>query len=125
MKKVCIYILLILTAAENTELHQLFKLPVLFQHFAEHKQLNSHVGLIDFLSMHYWGDDLNEGDNERDMQLPFKKLDIHQLHVYFLPTLRIYTVKTCIQPLKISHPVYQHFYFPNPALSSPFRPPCA
>jgi hypothetical protein len=125
VKKVCIYILLILTAAENTELHQLFKLPILFQHFAEHKQLNSQVGVIDFLSMHYWGDDRNNNDDERDMQLPFKKLDVHPLHIYFLPTLRIYAVKTCIQPLKISHPVYQHFYFPNPALSSPFRPPCA
>ncbi len=125
MKKVCIYILLLFIAAENTELHQLLKLPILFQHLAEHQQLDSRVGLVDFLSMHYWGDDQNDDDDERDMQLPFKKLDVHTLQVYFLPTLRTYAIKACIQPLKISHPVYQHLYFPNPALSSPFRPPCA
>jgi hypothetical protein len=125
VKKVCVYILLLLIVADITELHQLIKLPVLFQHFAEHKQRNHNVSFTDFLSMHYWGDDLNDDDNDRDMQLPFKKLDAHPTHVMYLPSVRILVTTVPTQRIMVSyHPVYQHEYFPNPALASPFRPPC-
>ena len=121
----CIYILLVLLAADTTELHQLFKRPVLFQHYAEHKQLDDSVSFTEFLSMHYWGNDLNDNDNDRDMQLPFKKLDAHAPHFVFAPTLRAYITRSPGLRIIISYAVYQHQYFPNPALSSPFRPPCA
>lgn len=124
MKKVCAYILLLLIAANNTELHQLLKLPVLFQHFAEHKQRDSKVSVVAFLSMHYWGDDLNDDDNDRDMQLPFKK-DVHQLQVFFMPVIRAITIKAFVQPVRANYAAYGHLYSPNPSLSSPFRPPCA
>lgn len=125
MKNVLVYILLLLVAADTTELHELIKLPVLFEHFAEHKQRDNKVSFTDFLSMHYWGDDQNDDDNERDMQLPFKKADAHPTHVMFMPTARVMSVRTPEQRIVTSYPVYQHQYFPNPALASPFRPPCA
>jgi hypothetical protein len=125
VKKVCVYILLMLMAADYIDLHQLFKLPILFQHFAEHKKRDHKIDLIDFLAMHYWGHDINDKDNDRDMQLPFKKADAHPIHVFFLPITRAFLVKAYVQPVKVNHPVYQHIHFPNPAVSSLFRPPCA
>jgi hypothetical protein len=111
--------------ADTTELHQLFKLPILFQHFAEHKERDSQVSLMDFLAMHYWGNDMNDDDNDRDMQLPFKKLDVHPLQVFYMPFVRMATVKPHAEPVQKNYPVYGHQYIPNPDLSSPFRPPCA
>ena len=125
VKKACIYILFLLIVADNTALDQLLKLPVLFQHYVEHKQRDSKVSLIAFLSMHYWGDDLNDNDNDRDMQLPFKKFDAHPSHLLFFPIMRVVTCKPPFNPITTSAPRYQHNHHLNPALSALFRPPCA
>lgn len=53
-------------------LHELVKLKVLLVHFEESKKLDSQIGFIDFLKMHYVTDDNNTEDNSRDMELPFK-----------------------------------------------------
>ena len=58
-----------------TEASQLLKLPVLVQHYYEHKAGNASVTLVQFLHMHYMGHDENDADNLRDMQLPFKTMD--------------------------------------------------
>ncbi len=55
-----------------TEASQLLKLPVLVQHYYEHKAGNASVTLVQFLHMHYMGQDDNDNDDLRDMQLPFK-----------------------------------------------------
>ena len=59
----------------QTELHQLMKLPVLIEHFMEHRQLNSSITLLDFLKEHYQGHTVMDNDYQRDMQLPFKTAD--------------------------------------------------
>lgn len=56
----------------TTEVEQLLKLPVLFEHYAEHRQENSNISFTDFLYMHYADTDHNDVDQDRDMQLPFK-----------------------------------------------------
>lgn len=58
-----------------TEASQLLKLPVLVQHYYEHKAGNASVTLVQFLHMHYMGHDDNDNDNLRDMQLPFKTMN--------------------------------------------------
>lgn len=58
-----------------TEASQLLKLPVLVQHYYEHKAGNASVTLVQFLHMHYMGHDDNDDDNLRDMQLPFKTMN--------------------------------------------------
>ncbi len=54
---------------------QLLKLPVLLSHFEEHQADNPGLSLAEFLQMHYAGDDRNDSDHQRDMQLPFKTHD--------------------------------------------------
>ncbi len=125
VKKALAYILLFLLAADVTELHQLFKLPILFQHFSEHKERNTQVGFVDYLAMHYWGDDMDDDDNDRDMQLPFKKADVHITQPVFLPTVRLFSTKALVLPVTKTYPQYTHQHCPDRALSSPFRPPCA
>jgi hypothetical protein len=57
-------------------LHQLLKLPVLIEHFVEHKELNPSISFLDFLSMHYTATENHDGDsNSTDTELPFKSHD--------------------------------------------------
>ena len=41
----------------------------------EHKSLNVNIDFSDFLAMHYGGQDIDDDDDEKDMQLPFKKVE--------------------------------------------------
>ena len=58
------------------------KVPSLIRHFNEHKSLNSKIDFGDFLAMHYGGQDIDDNDDEKDMQLPFKKIE--NIHSNFL-----------------------------------------
>lgn len=54
----------------NTELGQMLKLPQLFAHFKEHRKINSHLNVAQFLSMHYAGDNNAASDDNEDKKLP-------------------------------------------------------
>ncbi len=56
----------------NTELQEMVRIPVLFQHYAEHKQLNKEVSFAGFIVLHYFSGEVKDGDAQRDQQLPFK-----------------------------------------------------
>lgn len=100
------------------------KLPVLVGHFMEHHQLDHNVGFVDFLAMHYWGTDLNDDDNDRDMQLPFKNVSLH-----FSDSAVPHFKSALAQHPTFSNLVIQHVFdnddLPQPALGSLFRPPRA
>jgi hypothetical protein len=73
-----VVILLVIVSVNSLSLQHIFKLPVLIVHYFEHQQRGPDITVIEFLSMHYWGQDINDNDHERDMQLPFKKFDFSQ-----------------------------------------------
>lgn len=75
MKKLAAIFIVVVYLFGATEASQLLKLPVLVQHYYEHKAGNESVTLMQFLHMHYMGHDDDDSDNLRDMQLPFKTLD--------------------------------------------------
>lgn len=58
-----------------TELGQLVKLPLLVEHFAEHKKEDKDLNLWQFLRMHYANGNPKDADYDKDMQLPFKTSD--------------------------------------------------
>jgi hypothetical protein len=70
-KGVTIFFLLIYLLSV-TEAHQLLKIPVVFEHFAEHKKDDKSISFFGFLQMHYMQGSKKDKDYERDMQLPFK-----------------------------------------------------
>ncbi|MEN9523358.1 MAG: hypothetical protein RL065_1735, partial [Bacteroidota bacterium] len=59
----------------NTELHQLVKLPLLMEHFVEHKTQNNKLSFLQFLTIHYSGSTQKDADYDKDMKLPFKSQD--------------------------------------------------
>jgi len=113
---------LILIVIHSLCLHQVYKFPMLFIHFFEHQQRDNKISVLDFLSMHYWGQDLNDNDQDRDNQLPFKKADSNMSHFSSF----LHSTGITISPF-IGHPVkFNNTYksvFSNENLTAPFRPP--
>jgi len=72
MKKAISIFFLSIYLLSTTEAYQLLKLPVVFEHFDEHRALNKHISFMQFLEMHYLHGDPQNADYDRDMQLPFK-----------------------------------------------------
>ncbi|WP_198659503.1 hypothetical protein [Nubsella zeaxanthinifaciens] len=73
MKKALHILLLTFYLLSSTDMQELTKLPVLFQHYFEHKNLDNSITFFGYLEHHY--NDLghgNDGDAARDKQLPFK-----------------------------------------------------
>ena len=56
----------------NTELREIVRLPILLEHFTEHKLQNKDVSFLDFIVLHYFSSDVKDADHERDEQLPFR-----------------------------------------------------
>lgn len=74
-QKRIIIVLLMTITLNSLSLQQILKMPILISHFFEHQQRGPSITFIEFLSMHYWGQDIDDNDDERDMELPFKKVD--------------------------------------------------
>jgi hypothetical protein len=75
LRRTAVITYIILYLAATTSLGELFRLPVLISHFAEHKADNNSITFYKFLYQHYHADDGNDQDNDRDSQLPFKSQD--------------------------------------------------
>jgi hypothetical protein len=75
LKKLVVIALLALYMVSTTELCELLKLPFLIEHFVEHREQNNRLTVMQFLAMHYTGEDEKDADYDKDMKLPFKSHD--------------------------------------------------
>lgn len=72
MKKYIPIFLLSIYLISLTELSQLMKLPMLVEHYLEHKEENKNLSVLGFLYIHYAQKNVKDADYEKDMKLPFK-----------------------------------------------------
>jgi exosortase/archaeosortase len=75
----------------TTGFNELLKINTLLQHYYETQKNDKALTFYHFLVMHYITDDLNDKDNDRDKQLPFKSLEtvISNSTVLYIPYLNI------------------------------------
>lgn len=94
-------------------------------HFTEHQAANKSMDLFDFISMHYLGNDMNDNDQDKDMQLPFKKINTHfSFQIASIPHSALIT-ENRFDVIDTYLPVLFKSNRPkDPALVSLFRPPC-
>lgn len=123
MKRFLLYIMLVLLVSESTSLYQLAKIPSLYSHFIEHKMLSPAVTFTDYLSMHYWGQDIDDDDDEKDMQLPFKKFDIHTPSFLFVAFDKVFSIKPQCWPINPDFNRDRLIVYFSPEQNSLFRPP--
>jgi hypothetical protein len=75
VKKITAIFFLSLYLFSATGVRELLKINVLVQHFYETKKKDNTITFFNFLVMHYITGDLNDKDNSRDNQLPFKSTE--------------------------------------------------
>ena len=75
MKKRAAYLFLAIYLLGATELNQLLKMPLLIEHYMEHKLDNGSLSLLSFMYMHYVGDDGDATDEQKDQNLTWRAED--------------------------------------------------
>lgn len=87
MKRLFAISLLTLYISSYTEFHEALRLPILLEHYFEHRQQVSDMTFMEFLTMHYRTD---QAHDDQDHRLPFK--DLHHsitVPVVVLPVQKI------------------------------------
>ncbi len=93
--------------SSSTQLHEIFKLPTLVEHFLEHHSANNSLSFFEFLKMHYTNGDVKSADYEKDMKLPFKSHDVCD---YFVATFSMLPKHPQIkQPVHIQEALFLEF----------------
>jgi hypothetical protein len=82
MSRILAISFLVLYINSNTEFHEMLRLPILLEHYSQHKQKASDISFWDFLVMHYKSNVTHDSD---DNQLPFKDPG----HSFTSPTLAL------------------------------------
>lgn len=72
VKKATVILLLFMHLYSNTELCELFKTGAFVTHYLQHKQQNRQLTFLQFIDMHYLGNDAKDNDDAEDNQLPFR-----------------------------------------------------
>lgn len=120
MKRLLAISLLALYINSNTELHELMRLPLLVEHFTEHKKMVGDISFWEFLAMHY---NTNVAHDADDNQLPFKD----PAHSFTSPTLAIPIHKIILSDAQVisevSHVSSYKATFIASHLSDIFQPP--
>ena len=75
MKNSVSIFLLVLYLLGTTELHELLRLPLLVEHFMEHRRADNQMSFFDFMNLHYAQGVVQDEDYEKDKRLPFKTHD--------------------------------------------------
>ncbi len=127
MKKLTAILILTAYLFSTTELHQLLKLPIVFQHYKEHKAWNNGISFLDFLDMHYMHGSPQYADYDQDMQLPFKSFD--KCLSTTIPVIVPQNIKIAVhQPVKIKKQrriILSDDFIPSLYLSRIWQPPKA
>jgi hypothetical protein len=82
-----------------TEFYQMLKLPLLLEHFYEHKNLNEGTTLWSFMIMHYTNNDVKYADHDKDMRLPFKSNE-GSVNIFSLSFIQNFTTVKLINPFE-------------------------
>jgi len=88
MRKFLAILLISIHLTGNTEVGQLLKLPQLVTHYNQHHRQDPSVDFIDFIVMHYAGDDGTSADDDMDNQLPCHNLTHNTLALAYSPMVK-------------------------------------
>ncbi|MVZ65336.1 hypothetical protein GQF61_05675 [Sphingobacterium sp. DK4209] len=89
MRKLIAILLLSLYITSITALREVWKFPILIEHYLEHKAQVPSISILTFLEAHYMYSSPRDADYARDMQLPFKVISPSSLIVLGVPTAPI------------------------------------
>lgn len=121
MKRVAAIGMLILHLGLFTEMHELASIPLLVEHYFEHREKVPEMSFFDFLSMHYKTDVPHDST---DMKLPFKDHSTVTTPIFGVPEQKIAVdARQIIDSREYS--IYDVSFAPSTALDAIFQPPRA
>ncbi len=123
MRKISAILFLTVLVFSQTELHQILKLPILVQHYFEHKAESKDISLSQFIVLHYFSGDPVDDDYARDMQLPFKTNDCLQVITSIVVPEEIVFELPFETPLIKDFPKFHNDWIESSYAKSIFRPP--
>ena len=85
MKKLLVFFFLFGYLFSSTELSELLKIDSLLEHYKEHKGESSKISFSNFLYMHYVDHGQDNGDGDRDSNLPFHSSSHSELAIFIAP----------------------------------------
>lgn len=103
MRKTLVILLIGIHLAGNTEAAQLLRLPQLLSHYFQHRQLDHDISFLQFISMHYGGDDGTSADDEYDGKLPCHNMNHSTISQILSPIAKDIPSATAVS---IAIPVY-------------------
>ena len=119
MKKAVAIFLLVLMVSIQTPFGQLFKLPLLVEHYLKHQKQDG-ISLINFLEDHYVSDHW-DADLPEDEQLPFKNTMLYSIgYAILAPIVQANVLAPLLTEKKV---VFPDTYNPQQHLASIFHPP--
>ena len=103
----------------------MLKLPVIFQHFAEHRLENKNISFLQFLDMHYMHGSPKDKDYNRDMQLPFKTANecVFSVTIAFVPLMQQISIAKPVEAIKRKDFVIRDQFIHSSYLASIWQPP--
>jgi len=124
MRKAIAILILSLFLTSTTDLYQLLKLPLLVDHYIQHKSLDENITVWQFLCIHYAHGDVKDADYAQDMKLPFKTSDkYNSSNLVAIPTSAIsYTLNIPLTKTPLSGIYYLPVKLPS-FLPSIWQPP--
>lgn len=119
MRRTLAISLLVLHLGLFTEMREIARLPILVEHYLEHRELVPEMSFLQFLAMHYKTDVAHDST---DMELPFKACD----QSCACPTFMIPDQRLTVQLMATDRPEYSSHYvslIPSSSLDEIFQPP--
>ena len=124
MKKIISISILTAYLCVSTEFIQLLKIPLLVEHFIEHKTENKDITFKDFFIIHYLEKQHVDGDYEKDMRLPFKTINTSVTSiVHSIPSLLSSLSRNHDNREGIEFNPYEDLFIDNVFISSIWQPP--
>lgn len=125
MRRTVILLLLSVYLLTVTQWAELVKIPILLEHYTEHRQLDQSMSFLEFLCQHYTNVDTSDADHHRDLQLPFKSSGISVFSgIYTYTLVSVYRLKPYLHVgLKGQSPNTNCFTYSSGFLATIFQPP--
>jgi hypothetical protein len=113
---------LVIFLMQITQLSEVARLPLLVQHYIQHKHLHPETTICGFFKMHYL-DNTVDADYAQDIQLPFKTAHIHFNVIQLSMPPAVLMLRSSVSPAIIEKIAVRQHRLPNASLSSIFQPP--
>ncbi len=106
-----------------SELPQILKVPILVQHFMEHRSIDPGTTFWAFIREHYQGKFELDEDYQRDNQLPFRTVNIVSNAVVIFDPPHVIEVPVSLPPVKQEFPLVNDNNNPITSPQDIFQPP--